>query len=86
MTDSLVTKVLTCFVSTASGSISIAPRAYGIQVATGAALLPGATLFKGKQTLTTKTVTAKYEVIVAGGTFETPHLLMVWRSYVCFNC
>ncbi|KAJ7581776.1 hypothetical protein C8J56DRAFT_1101248 [Mycena floridula] len=68
--DTLVTKALTC--RTKEGSI----RAYGVEMAAGAAL-PVAINFTGKQTLETKQVLVKHEVIVSAGTFQSPQLLML---------
>ncbi|KAF8598578.1 alcohol oxidase [Ceratobasidium sp. AG-I] len=70
-TDTLATKILTCADSTG------ATRAYGVEAASGEALLPVARRFSGKKTLTTKQYLAKYEVVVSAGTFQTPQLLML---------
>ncbi|KAF9026863.1 alcohol oxidase [Hymenopellis radicata] len=63
--DTLATKVLTCNDSE-SGSV----KAYGVEMAPGAAL-PVAGNFHGKQDLNTTVVTAKKEVIVSAGAFQT---------------
>ncbi|KAG6854497.1 hypothetical protein C0991_006099 [Blastosporella zonata] len=67
--DTLATKILLCD----SGS---GPTAYGVQIAPGAAL-PVASNFNGKATLNLQNVTAKYEVIVSAGVFQSPQLLML---------
>ncbi|CAE6452223.1 unnamed protein product [Rhizoctonia solani] len=59
-TDTLATKVLTC--SDSSGKI----RAYGVEAASGAYLLPVARQFKGKNTLNKKQYTAKREIVLSG--------------------
>ncbi|KAG6805313.1 hypothetical protein H0H87_004625, partial [Tephrocybe sp. NHM501043] len=64
--DTLATKLLLC----ASGSGN---SAYGVQIAPGAAL-PVASNFNGKANLNLKNVTAKHEVIVSAGTFQSPQL------------
>ncbi|KAK7006238.1 choline dehydrogenase [Favolaschia claudopus] len=69
--DTLVTKILLC-----EGKDGGLPTAYGVEMAPGAALAV-ASNFAGKQTLNTKTVTARYEVIVSAGVFQTPQLLML---------
>lgn len=80
--NSMVTKILTC--SKSNGGL----RAYGIEYTPGAALLPGAGLFKGKArtALAKKQFTAKYEVIISTGAYQTPQLLMVGilREYSWF--
>ena len=70
--ETMATKILTC--DSASGV-----KAYGVQVAEGAHLLPVSRLFAGKQDLSgkTKTYTAKYEIIVSAGVYQTPQLLKV---------
>lgn len=70
-TDTLATKILTCTDSTG------ATRAYGVEAASGQALLPVARRFSGKKALSTKKYLAKYEIVVSAGTFQTPQLLMV---------
>ncbi|KAF5378861.1 hypothetical protein D9615_006948 [Tricholomella constricta] len=50
--------------------------AYGVQMAPGAAL-PVASNFAGKQILDVQNVTARHEVIVSAGTFQSPQLLML---------
>ncbi|QRV82826.1 GMC oxidoreductase [Ceratobasidium sp. AG-Ba] len=70
-TDTMATKVLTC--ADSSGQA----RAYGVEAATGEALLPVARKFTGKKTLQTKQYLAKYEVVVSTGAFQTPQLLML---------
>ncbi|KAG8714560.1 hypothetical protein FRC09_017494 [Ceratobasidium sp. 395] len=70
-TDTLATKVLTC--ADSSGK----PRAYGVEAASGNALLPVAKRFTGKRSLERKQYLAKYEVVVSAGTFQTPQLLML---------
>ncbi|KAF7331447.1 Choline dehydrogenase [Mycena kentingensis (nom. inval.)] len=52
------------------------PRAYGVELARGAALAVAGN-FHGKQRLVTELVTARYEVIVGAGVFQTPQLLML---------
>jgi choline dehydrogenase len=71
-TDTLATKVLTC----TSGNTIVA---YGVEAATGPALIPVHRSFAGKPAggLKTKVYRAKREVIVSAGTFQTPQLLMV---------
>ncbi len=69
--ETLVTKVLTCNdSSTTNGSV----KAYGVEIAPGAAL-PVAGTFHGKQDLNATVVKAKNEVIVSAGTFQSPQLV-----------
>ncbi|KAH7335695.1 hypothetical protein B0J17DRAFT_51152 [Rhizoctonia solani] len=70
-TDTLATKVLTCADSAGKA------RAYGVEAAAGTYLLPVARQYKGKSALTKKQYTAKYEVVVSAGAFQTPQLLML---------
>jgi len=70
ITSAMVTKILTCDTTTGV-------KAYGVQAALGANLLPVSRLFKGKQTLPVSTYYAKYEVIVSAGVYQTPQLLKV---------
>ncbi|KAG6834002.1 hypothetical protein H0H93_012655, partial [Arthromyces matolae] len=67
--DTLATKILLC--NSGSGV-----SAYGVQIAPGAAL-PVASNFNGKVNLNVQNVTAKYEVIVSAGVFQSPQLLML---------
>lgn len=65
--DTLASKVLLC--NSRQGT-----SAYGVQIAPGAAL-PIANGFHGKVNLKTKTVTARHEVIVSAGVFQSPQLV-----------
>ncbi|KAG6828266.1 hypothetical protein H0H92_008609 [Tricholoma furcatifolium] len=67
--DTLATKVLLC-----SNGAESAPAAYGVEIVPGAAL-PVASNFDGKTTLKGLNVTARYEVIVSAGVFQSPQLL-----------
>ncbi|KAG6915226.1 hypothetical protein DXG01_012645 [Tephrocybe rancida] len=67
--DTLATKLLLCD----SGS---GVTAYGVQIAPGAAL-PVASNFNGKVALKLQNVTARHEVILSAGTFQSPQLLML---------
>ncbi|KAF8069145.1 alcohol oxidase [Lyophyllum atratum] len=67
--DTLATKLLLC---NSDQGIS----AYGVQIAPGAAL-PVANNFAGKITLNLQNITARHEVIVSAGTFQSPQLLML---------
>ncbi|KAI0031548.1 hypothetical protein K488DRAFT_51831 [Vararia minispora EC-137] len=67
--DTLATKVLLC-----QDANVTQPRAYGVEIAEGAGL-PVQAGFEGKQTLQTKQVLVKREVIVSAGVFQTPQLL-----------
>ncbi|KAJ7579825.1 hypothetical protein C8J56DRAFT_1058844 [Mycena floridula] len=68
--DTLATKILLC--QTQEGDV----QAYGVEIAPGAAL-PVAANFKGRETLVTKQVIVKREVIVSAGAFQSPQLLML---------
>ena len=74
--DTLATKVLTC--TQEDGSL----KAYGVEIAPDATL-PVASNFRGKQDLETRVVTAKREIIVSAGAFQSPQLLMVRRLGSC---
>ncbi|KAH0581289.1 hypothetical protein H2248_012388 [Termitomyces sp. 'cryptogamus'] len=67
--DTLATKILVC-------NSSSTVTAYGVQIAPGAAL-PVASNFKGKVALDMRNVTARHEVIVSAGVFQSPQLLML---------
>ncbi|KAG8917245.1 hypothetical protein FRC02_003265, partial [Tulasnella sp. 418] len=73
--DTLVTKILNC--RETDGSI----RAYGVETVvapTGQSLLPGSPRFIGKYTNPTYTTfTAKNEIIISAGPFQSPQLLML---------
>lgn len=77
--DSLVTKVLTC--TDDKGNI----KAYGVEYAEGATV-PVSPKFTGKQDLETITVTAKREIIVAAGAYQSPQLLMVGLLIIASTC
>ncbi|KAG8868630.1 hypothetical protein FRB97_002139, partial [Tulasnella sp. 331] len=70
--QTLATKVLTCCET--SGKV----KAYGVQGAVNQ-YLPGSPKFKTKYSSTQKLTSffANNEIIVAGGAYETPHLLML---------
>ncbi|KAG6897419.1 hypothetical protein C0992_001733 [Termitomyces sp. T32_za158] len=67
--DTLATKILLC-------NSSSTVTAYGVQIAPGAAL-PIASSFNGKVTLNLQNVTARHEVIISAGVFQSPQLLML---------
>ncbi|KAF9467914.1 GMC oxidoreductase-domain-containing protein, partial [Collybia nuda] len=67
--DSLATKILMC-----TGTTSKLPTAYGVTVAVNAPL-PVSSRFKGKTLTKMANVTAKYEVIVSAGVFQSPQLV-----------
>ncbi|KAJ7067384.1 hypothetical protein C8F01DRAFT_1051871 [Mycena amicta] len=67
--DTLATKIAMC-------ERSGRPTAYGIEIARGAALAV-ASNFNGKKNLKTELVTARHEVIVSAGVFQSPQLLML---------
>ncbi|KAJ6620004.1 hypothetical protein B0H10DRAFT_1114433 [Mycena sp. CBHHK59/15] len=69
--DTLVTKIALC--DPGNGQ---SPSAYGVEIAPGAAL-PVASNFDGKKQLQTKLVTARHEVIIGAGAFQSPQLLML---------
>ncbi|KAJ7042065.1 GMC oxidoreductase [Mycena alexandri] len=66
----LVTRVLLC------QSNNTLPTAYGVEIAPGAALAVAGN-FVGKQNLTVRNVMARHEVIISGGVFQSPQLLML---------
>ncbi|KAJ7340809.1 hypothetical protein DFH08DRAFT_1012999 [Mycena albidolilacea] len=69
--DTLATKALLC-----EGGSGGSPTAYGVEIAPGAALAV-ASNFNGKQSLKTKTITVRHEVIISAGVFQSPQLLML---------
>ncbi|KAF1952999.1 alcohol oxidase [Byssothecium circinans] len=71
--NSLATKVL--FDKTACGGK--APRATGIEYLQGKSLYKADARYTSSSTGTLKTATARKEVIISGGTFNTPQLLML---------
>lgn len=80
--DTLATKVALC--DPGAGG---APTAYGVEIAVGAAL-PVANNFYGKTQLKTTIVTARHEVIVSAGVFQSPQLVcfcsFLGISLICF--
>ena len=69
--DSLATKVLT------EKPFWGNPKAYGVEYIVGAGLYSVDGRYDPSQTAETRTVKAKKEVIVSGGTFNTPQILML---------
>ena len=69
--DSLATKVLT------KKSLGGKPKAYGVEYLVGEALYSADGRYDPSQNAETRTVKAKKEVIVSGGAFNTPQLLML---------
>lgn len=67
--DTLATKVLTCS-DFENGTV----QAYGVEIAKGAAL-PVAGNFNGKEDLHPVAVTARREIILSAGAFQTPQLV-----------
>lgn len=73
--DTLATKVLLCSnTNTSDTPGSSVPRAYGVEIAAGAALAV-ASNFEGKRHLQTQTVLARREIIVAAGVFQSPQIV-----------
>lgn len=68
-TNTLATRILMC-----NSSSTTTPLAYGVEIASGAAL-PVANNFRGKQELTARVVTARHEVVVSAGVFQSPQLV-----------
>ncbi|KAJ7096894.1 hypothetical protein C8R44DRAFT_812396 [Mycena epipterygia] len=69
--STLATKIALCTPS--GGGL---PTAFGVNIAVGGAIAV-ASNFAGKGKLTTKLVTARHEVIVSAGVFQSPQLLML---------
>ncbi|KAJ6607869.1 GMC oxidoreductase-domain-containing protein, partial [Mycena sp. CBHHK59/15] len=67
--ETLVTKVSMC-----EPGYGQSPTAYGVEIARGAALAV-ASNFKGKHPLKTRLVTARHEVIISAGVFQSPQLV-----------
>lgn len=67
--DTLATKVLLC-----TPHRGAQPRAYGVEIAPGAALAV-ASNFHGKSQLKTKKITVRHEVIISAGVFQSPQLV-----------
>ncbi|KAJ7253476.1 hypothetical protein C8J57DRAFT_1237287 [Mycena rebaudengoi] len=67
--DTLATKVLMC-----DPGKGAPPKAYGVEISPGAALAV-ASNFHGKSALKTKIITARHEVVVSAGVFQSPQLL-----------
>lgn len=68
--DTLASKILLC--NTTQGITT----AYGVEIADNAAL-PIASAFNGKVDLNLRNVTARHEVIVSAGTFQSPQLVSI---------
>ncbi|KAG6885744.1 hypothetical protein C0993_010571, partial [Termitomyces sp. T159_Od127] len=64
--DTLATKILLC-------NSGLTVTAYGVQIAPGAAL-PVASNFNGKAILNVQNITARHEVIISAGVFQSPQL------------
>lgn len=70
--DTIATKILMC-------NSTKGVTAYGVEIAPGGALAV-ASNFKGKSNLKTKTITARHEVIVSAGVFQSPQLVRAFST------
>lgn len=75
--DTLATKVLLCNESNSTSNGTTAVRAYGVQVVEGAGLPVASNFHRAGETqeLQTRNITARREVIISAGTFQSPQLV-----------